>query len=116
MHNDESVANYFLRVDEIVNCMKNLGEEIEEAIVVEKVLRSFSPRFESKVSVIEEKENRRNITMSQLHEILTAYEMRKGGPSDRREVSFKALVKGDYYEFRHMSEEEEESNFVKNLQ
>ena len=43
------VANYFLRVDEIVNCMKNLGEEIKEAVVVEKVLRSLSPRFESKV-------------------------------------------------------------------
>jgi len=64
MHNDESVANYFLRVDEIVNCMKNLGEEIKEAVVVEKVLRSLSPRFESKVSAIEEKENLRNLTMS----------------------------------------------------
>ena len=84
MHNDESVANYFLRVDEIVNCMKNLGEEIKEVFVVEKVLRSLSPRFESKVSTIEEKENLRNLTMSQLHKILTAYEMRKGGPSDRR--------------------------------
>ena len=57
MYNDESVANYFLQVDEIVNCMKNLGEEIKEAIVVEKVLRSLSPKFESKVSAIEEKEN-----------------------------------------------------------
>eukprot|EP00253_Pinus_taeda_P034925 PITA_34925 len=57
MYNDESVANYFLRVDEIVNCMKNSGEEIKEAIVVEKVLRSLSPKFESKVSAIEEKEN-----------------------------------------------------------
>ena len=85
MHNDESVANYFLRVDEIVNCMKNLGEEIKEAVVVEKVLRSFSPRLESKVSAIEEKENLRNLTMSQLHEILTAYEMRKGGPCARRQ-------------------------------
>ena len=34
-----------------------LGEEIKEAIVVEKVLRSLSPRFDSKVSAIEEKEN-----------------------------------------------------------
>eukprot|EP00253_Pinus_taeda_P036210 PITA_36210 len=57
MYNDESVANYFFRVDEVVNCMKNLGEEIKEAIVVEKVLRSLSPKFESKVSAIEEKEN-----------------------------------------------------------
>ena len=32
MHNNESVANYFLHVDEIFNCMKNLGEEIKEAI------------------------------------------------------------------------------------
>eukprot|EP00253_Pinus_taeda_P010413 PITA_10413 len=116
MHNDESVANYFLRVDEIFNCMKNLGEEIKEAVVVEKVLRYFSPKFESKVSTIEEKENLRNLTMSQLHGILTAYEMRKGGPSDRREGAFKASGKGDYYELGHVSEEEEESNFVKNLQ
>jgi len=64
MHNDESVANYFLRVDEIVNCMKNLGEEIKEVVVVEKVLRSLSPRFESKVLAIEKKENLRNLTMS----------------------------------------------------
>eukprot|EP00253_Pinus_taeda_P002608 PITA_02608 len=82
MYNDESVANYFLRIDEIVNCMKNLGEEIKEAIVVEKVLRYFSSKFESKVSAIEEKENLQKITVSQLHGIITAYEMRKGGPSD----------------------------------
>jgi len=117
MYNDESVANYFLRVDEIVNCMKNLGEEIKEAIVVEKVLRSLSPKFESKVSAIEEKENLRTLTMSQLHGILTAYETRKGGPSDRREAAFKASGKEDYHEASHApEEEEEESNFVRNLQ
>eukprot|EP00253_Pinus_taeda_P011147 PITA_11147 len=112
MYNDESVANYFLCVDEIVNCMKNLGEEIREAFVVEKVLRSLSPRFESKVSSIEEKENLQHLKMSQLHGILIAYEMRKGGPSDRREATFKASGKGEYNE----SGEEEESNFVRNLQ
>eukprot|EP00253_Pinus_taeda_P005171 PITA_05171 len=112
MYNDESVANYFLCVDEIVNCMKNLGEEITDAVVVEKVLRSLSPRFESKVSAIEEKENLQHLKLSQLHGILTAYEMRKGGPSDRREVAFKASGKGEYYE----SGEEEESNFVRNIQ
>ena len=93
MYNDQSMANYFLRVDEIVNCMKNLGEEVKEAVVVEKFLRSLSHRFESKVSAIEEKENLQNIKMSQLHGILTAYEMRKGGPSNRRESSFKLLAK-----------------------
>eukprot|EP00253_Pinus_taeda_P021155 PITA_21155 len=66
MHNDESVASYFLRIDEIVNCMKNLGEEIKEVVLVEKVLRSLSPKFDSKVSAIEENENLKNLTMSQL--------------------------------------------------
>eukprot|EP00253_Pinus_taeda_P003603 PITA_03603 len=116
MHNDESVAKYFLRIDEIANCMKSLGEEIKEVVLVEKVLRSLSSKFDSKVSAIEEKQNLQSLTMSQLHGILTAYEMRKGGPSDRREATFKASGKGDYNESGYMSEEEEEPNFVKNLQ
>ena len=53
MHNDESVANYFLHIDEIFNRMKNLGEEIKEVTLVEKVLRSLSAKFDSKVSGIE---------------------------------------------------------------
>eukprot|EP00253_Pinus_taeda_P016033 PITA_16033 len=111
MHNDESVANYFLRTDEIVNCMKILGEEIKEVVLVEKVLRSLSSKFESKVFAIEEEQNLQSITMSQLHGILTTYKMRKGGPSHKREATFKASGNSG-----HMSEEEEESNFVKNLQ
>jgi len=116
MHNDESLANYFLRIDEIVNHMKNLGEEIKEVTLVEKVLRSLSSKFESKVSAIEEKQNLQSIAMSQLHGILIVFEMRKGGPPDMREAAFKASRKGEYNESGHTSEEEEESNFVKNLQ
>jgi len=41
--------------------------------------------------------------------------MRKGGPLVRREAAFKASGKGEYYESGHVSEEEE-SNFVRNLQ
>jgi len=57
MHSNESIANYFLRIDEIVNCMRNLGEEIKEVVLVEKVLRSLSAKFESKVSTLQEKED-----------------------------------------------------------
>eukprot|EP00253_Pinus_taeda_P027945 PITA_27945 len=112
MYNDESIASYFLRIDEIVNCMKNLGEEIKEVTLVEKVLRSLSTKFESKVSAIEEKHDLQTITMTQLHRILTAFEMRKGGPLDMREATFKASRKEELNE----SEGEEEANFVKNLQ
>ena len=90
MHNDESIAHYFLRTDEIVNRMKNLGEEIKEVTLVEKVLRSLSTKFEPKVSSIEEKQDLQSSTMTQLHRIFTAFEMRKGGPSYMREDAFKA--------------------------
>ena len=93
MHSDESIASYFLHIDEIVNCMKNLGEEIKEVTLVEKVLRSLFAKFESKVSAIEEKQDLQTITMTQLHGILTSFEMRKGGPSDLREATFKASTK-----------------------
>jgi len=55
MRNDESIASYFLRIDEVVNCMKNLGEEKKEVTLIEKVLRSLFSKFELKVSAIEEK-------------------------------------------------------------
>jgi len=105
MHCNESIANYFLHIDEIVNCMRNLGEKFKEVVLVEKVLRSLFAKFDSKVSAIEEKENLQKITMSQLHEILTAFEMRKEGSS---EATFEASG--------YMSEEEDEVNFVKNLE
>jgi len=57
--------------------MKNLGEEIKEVTLVEKVLRSLSSKFESKVFPIEEKEDLQSMTMTQVHKILIVVEMRK---------------------------------------
>eukprot|EP00253_Pinus_taeda_P027337 PITA_27337 len=116
MHNDENISHYFLRIDEIVNRMKNLGEEIKEVTLVENVLRSLSSKFESKVSAIEEKQDLQSMTMTQLHGILTAIEIRKGGPSDMREIASKASGREELNESGHISEGEEEANFVKNLQ
>lgn len=52
MHDDERIASLFLRMDEIVNCMRNMGEDIKYSTLVEKILRSLTPKFESKVSAI----------------------------------------------------------------
>ena len=82
MHNEESIASFFLRLDDIVNCMRNLAEAITKSTLVEKVLRSLTEKFESKVSALEEKQDLQNLTIVQLHGILTACEMRRGGPSE----------------------------------
>ena len=94
MDNEESVANFFLRLDDIVNRMRNLGEKITKSTLVEKVLRSLMTTFESKVSALEEKQDLQNLTVVQLHGILTACEMRRGGPSEVKEAVFIASTKG----------------------
>lgn len=48
MKEDEDIATYFLRVDEIVNTMMGLGEKVENK-TLENVLRYLPMRFESKV-------------------------------------------------------------------
>ena len=100
--------------------MKNLGEEIKEATLVEKMLRYFSSKFESKVSPIEEKHDFKTIIVTQLHGILTALEMGNGGPSKMGEVAFKASVRGkekeEHNELGNILEEDDEVNFFKKLQ
>jgi hypothetical protein len=49
MKEDETIGKYFLRVEEMVNAMKALGEEIEEPYLVQKILGSLPDRFNLKV-------------------------------------------------------------------
>jgi hypothetical protein len=91
MKEDETIGNYFLRVEELVNAMKALGEEIEEPSLVQKILRSLPDRFNPKVSAIEELNDINTLSFDQLLGTLTAYEMRiVTDKTTSIEASFKA--------------------------
>jgi hypothetical protein len=91
MNEDETVSKYFLRVEELVNAMKGLGEKIEESILVQKILRSLLDKFNPKVSAIEELNDVKTLSIDQLLGNLTAYEMTMNkDKSITREASFKA--------------------------
>jgi hypothetical protein len=45
MNEEENITNYFLCVDEILNTIVGLGEEVNETIIVQKVLRSLPSRI-----------------------------------------------------------------------
>ena len=45
MKEDDNIAAYFLRVDETVNEIMGLGEEIQESVIVQNVLRSLHMIF-----------------------------------------------------------------------
>jgi hypothetical protein len=90
MKEDETVGKYFLRVEELVNAMKTLGEKIEEASLVHKILRSLPDRFNPKVSAMEELNDLKALAFDQLLGMLIAYEMRIGkDKSTTREAYFK---------------------------
>jgi hypothetical protein len=60
-----------------MNAIIGLGEEIEESVIVQKVLRRSLPmRFNPKISTLEERSILNSISMDELHDIFTAYKMR----------------------------------------
>ena len=96
MKEEENIAAYFLRVDEIVNIIKGLGEKVDEQVIVQKILRSLPMRFDSKISAIEERSDLNTMTMDELHGTLTTYEMRieQEDPA-RKEAAFKVTNKSN---------------------
>ena len=76
MKEDEVIATYFLRVDEIVNTMRGLGEKVENPTLVQKILKSLPMRFDSKFLSLEERQDLEKLSIDELHGILTSYEMR----------------------------------------
>ena len=85
MNEDETVGKYFLRVEELVNAMKGLGEKIDEAPLVQKILRSLPDKFNPKVSAIEEMNDLKSLSIDHILGTLTSYEMRisKDKPTTR---------------------------------
>ena len=90
MNEDENFSKYFLRIEETVNVMKGLAKNIDEASLVQKILRSMPEIFNPKVSAIEELSDLKTMPIDQLLGTLTAYEMRIGkDKSNTREAPFK---------------------------
>jgi hypothetical protein len=124
MKEDEDITAYFLRVDETMNAIIGLGEEIEESVIVQKVLRSLPMRFNPKISTLEERLDLNSISMDELHGIFTTYEMRTEQENpDVKETAFKASKRSkqkkkeqeEYSSNNDVSEDDEVVNFVKRL-
>ena len=71
-----------------------MGEEVEETIVVRKILRTLPKRFNPKISALEERTNLKTMTIDQLHGTLVAYELIiEDEDMSRKEETFKVSSK-----------------------
>ena len=87
MKEEENIGEYLLRVDEVVNDIRGLGGILKERELVDKVLRTLTMKYDSKVSTLEEQNDLDIMPVNELHESLTAYEMRMGqNDPSRKEV------------------------------
>lgn len=95
MNENESIVECFLRVDEVVNMIRGLGEEFKEEMIVQKLLRSLPMRLNAKISIIEEMANLKDLKVDQRNGTLTAYEMRVGKEKyEVKEVTLRLYSEG----------------------
>ena len=66
MKEDETIKDYFIRVTSIVNQMASNGEILEDARIVEKILRSLPAKFDYVVAAIEESNDISTFSMEEV--------------------------------------------------
>ncbi|GAU26253.1 hypothetical protein TSUD_224440 [Trifolium subterraneum] len=71
----ESVGDFVTRVTKLVNLMKGCGESMNDQSVVEKILRSLTPRFDIVVA-IEESKDLSSTTVEEIQGVLEASEQK----------------------------------------
>ena len=85
MGDDESFDSFYGKLNEIVIAKLNLGEKIEDAKVVRKILRSLSKSFREKVIAIEESKDLDEIKIQELIRPFQKYDL--GFPSHKSSKS-----------------------------
>ncbi|KAA8519968.1 hypothetical protein F0562_014234 [Nyssa sinensis] len=76
MKTDENVNEYFSRTLTIANKMKANGEDKGNTAIVEKILRSMTPKFNYVMCSIEESKDIDTLTIDELQSSLIVHEQR----------------------------------------
>ncbi|XP_024193672.1 uncharacterized protein LOC112197283 [Rosa chinensis] len=86
MKEGEKVDNYVSRTLTVVNKMKVHGERMEQNVVVEKILRSMTSKFNYVVCSIEESNDLSTMSIDELHGSLLVHEQRMQGYQEEEQA------------------------------
>ena len=92
MSDDKLFDSFYGRLNEILIAKLNLGEKIEEAKVVRKILRSLPESFLAKVTTIEESKDLDEIKIQELIGSLQTYELRLPSHKSKKSLALKTTI------------------------
>ncbi|KAF1860412.1 hypothetical protein Lal_00037752 [Lupinus albus] len=72
----DAIADYLTRIHSLINLMKGCGEKLPEQVVVEKILRTLTHKFDHIVVAVEESKDLENFKIDELQSSLEAHEQR----------------------------------------
>lgn len=99
MKDRESVAEFFNRMQQLVNSMKTCGEPLSDQQIVEKILRSLTPKYDYICVAIEES---RDITKMKVEDLLFSLETHEQRLLDRQGV--KSQEQALHARFHHQND------------
>ena len=91
MSDDELFDSFYGRLNEIVIAKLNLGEKIEDAKVVRKILRSLPKSFWAKVTAIKESKDLDEIKIQELIRSLQTYELGLPSHESSKSLALKTI-------------------------
>ncbi|XP_057443850.1 uncharacterized protein LOC130736004 [Lotus japonicus] len=94
MEKSETISKFFTRLQTLSNQMKANGEVMNDQILVEKVLRSLTTRFDHIVTTIDKSKDLETIKIEELQGSLEAHEMRLNLRDSERETEQALYVRG----------------------
>ncbi|RDX90862.1 hypothetical protein CR513_27231, partial [Mucuna pruriens] len=92
MEDSESIANYFDRIQELVNAMRACKEKVIDHQVVDKILRTLPPEFDYVAAAIEESKDLDTMEVEELQHFLEVHEMRVNKRKVLKEQAFQAQI------------------------
>ncbi|XP_052883434.1 uncharacterized protein LOC128292614 [Gossypium arboreum] len=94
MKEEETVKQYSDRIMAVVNSIRLLGEQFNEAKIVEKVLSTLPERYKAKISSLEDSRDLATISLTELINALYAQEQRRASRmEEHQEGAFQAKAK-----------------------
>jgi gag-polypeptide of LTR copia-type len=83
MNKEETMQNFLSKVQTVVNQIRVFGDTMEEKIVVAKMLRSLTPKFDHVIAAIEESKNLDTYSFDELRGSLQTHESRMSKTEDK---------------------------------